>query len=74
MMYHSGAITAVSATTQRMMVPIARKNHEGVNATSMILPKTKVIIAKLMYSLFIQVLCAFSDQNSSLKNPAKSKT
>ena len=74
MMYHIGPMTAVSATTQRMMVPIARKNHDGVNATNMMLPKTKVIIAKFIYSLFIQVLCAISDQNSSLKNPAKSKT
>ena len=53
MMYHNGAMTATSATNQRMMVPIARKIHEGVSATSMILPKTKVIIAKFKYSLFI---------------------
>ena len=53
MMYHNGAMTAVSATTQRMMVPIARKTQPGVSATSMILPKTIVIIAKFKYSLFI---------------------
>ena len=53
MIYHNGAITAVSATIHRMMVPIARKNHEGVNATSMMLPKTSAIIAKFKYSLFM---------------------
>ena len=58
MMYHNGAITAVSATIHRMMVPIARKNHEGVSATSMILPKTSAIIAKFKYSLFMRVLWA----------------
>ena len=74
MMYHNGTITAVSATIQRMIVPMARNTQEGISATSMILPKIKVTIAKFIYSLFIQVLCAISVQNSSLKNPAKSKT
>ena len=73
-MNHSGMKTMLSATTQRMIVPIARKTHDGVSATSMILPKTIVIIAKFKYSLFIQVLCAISDQNSSPKTLYKSMT
>jgi len=63
-MYHNGAITMVSATIQRMMVPIARKTQVGVNATSMvlpssmILPKTSEIIVKFKYSLFMEILWA----------------
>ena len=64
----------ISANIQVMMVPIARKTQPGVSATSMILPKTIVIIAKLMYSLSMQVLCAFPSQNSSPKTLYKSMT